>query len=148
MMYASKFGYVNPVKTGLEMELVVISAAVIGGTNVFGGSGTVLGVVLGCIFLGLINQAMPVVGISGFWQKAIYGIAILAGDGLYAEAFRLEAAFTKNIPDSDSAARIWLDPAGRIVIAHDTDTLTILFPTGQVPPDIARLMPDIAKDDD
>jgi ABC-type sugar transport system ATPase subunit/ribose/xylose/arabinose/galactoside ABC-type transport system permease subunit len=78
MMYASKFGYVNPVKTGLEMELVVISAAVIGGTNVFGGSGTVLGVVLGCIFLGLVNQAMPVVGISAFWQKAIYGLAIIA----------------------------------------------------------------------
>ena len=77
-MYASKFGYVNPVKTGQEMELVVISAAVIGGTNVFGGSGTVLGVVIGCIFLGLVNQAMPVVGISGFWQKAIYGLAILA----------------------------------------------------------------------
>jgi rhamnose transport system permease protein len=78
MMYASKFGYVNPVKTGQEMELVVISAAVIGGTNVFGGSGTVLGVVIGCVFLGLVNQAMPVVHISGFWQKAIYGLAILA----------------------------------------------------------------------
>ena len=78
IMYASKFGYVNPVKTGLEMELVVISAAVIGGTNVFGGSGTVLGVVLGCVFLGLINQAMPICGISAFWQKAIYGVAILA----------------------------------------------------------------------
>jgi rhamnose transport system ATP-binding protein len=78
LLYASKFGFVNPSKTGVEMELVVISAAVIGGTNVFGGSGTVFGVVLGCVFLGLVNTAMPVAGISAFWQRAIYGCAILA----------------------------------------------------------------------
>ena len=75
LMYASRFGYVNPVKTGVEMELIVISAAVIGGTNVFGGSGTVLGVVLGCLLLGVINVAMPVVGVSAFWQKAVYGLS-------------------------------------------------------------------------
>jgi ribose transport system ATP-binding protein/rhamnose transport system ATP-binding protein len=78
LMYASRFGYVNPGDTGQAMELIVISAAVIGGTNVFGGSGTVLGTVLGCMFLGVVNVAMPVVGVSGFWQNAIYGIAILA----------------------------------------------------------------------
>jgi hypothetical protein len=64
------------------------------------------------------------------------------------EPFRLEATFTRNIPSSDSAARIWLDPAGRIVIAHNGDTLTILFPSGQVPPDIAKLMPNIAGEED
>jgi rhamnose transport system permease protein len=78
LMSASRFGYVNPADTGQEMELIVISAAVIGGTNVFGGSGTVLGVLLGCMFLGVVNTAMPVVGIPGAWQHAIYGIAILA----------------------------------------------------------------------
>jgi hypothetical protein len=64
------------------------------------------------------------------------------------EPFRLEATFTRNIPSGDSAARIWLDPAGRIVIAHDGNTLTILFPSGQVPSDIAKLMPNIAGDED
>jgi ABC-type sugar transport system ATPase subunit/ribose/xylose/arabinose/galactoside ABC-type transport system permease subunit len=82
LMYASRFGYVNPADTGQAMELIVISAAVIGGTNVFGGSGTVLGTVLGCMFLGVVNVAMPVVGISGFWQNAIYGFAILAAASL------------------------------------------------------------------
>jgi rhamnose transport system permease protein len=68
---------VNPVTTGAQMELIVISAVVIGGTNVFGGSGTVLGVVLGCLLLGMINVALPMLGVSGYWQLAIYGAAIL-----------------------------------------------------------------------
>ncbi|HEX3359263.1 MAG TPA: ATP-binding cassette domain-containing protein [Tepidisphaeraceae bacterium] len=82
IFYASKFTFINPSKTGVEMELITISAAVIGGTNVFGGSGTVLGVLFGCLFLGLVNQAMPVVGINPFWQKAVYGVAILAAASL------------------------------------------------------------------
>jgi rhamnose transport system permease protein len=77
LMFASRFGYVNPVTTGAQMELVVISAVVIGGTNVFGGSGTVLGVVLGCLLLGLVNVALPMLGVSAFWQLALYGLAIL-----------------------------------------------------------------------
>jgi hypothetical protein len=64
------------------------------------------------------------------------------------EPFRIEAIFARNIPPSEIAARIWLDPAGRIVIAHNGDTLTILFPGGQVPTDIAKLMPNIAREDD
>jgi ABC-type sugar transport system ATPase subunit/ribose/xylose/arabinose/galactoside ABC-type transport system permease subunit len=77
LMFASRFGYVNPVTTGNQMELIVISAVVIGGTNVFGGSGSVLGVVLACFLLGLVNVALPVIGVSAFWQMALYGVAIL-----------------------------------------------------------------------
>jgi ribose/xylose/arabinose/galactoside ABC-type transport system permease subunit/ABC-type branched-subunit amino acid transport system ATPase component len=77
LMYASRFGYVNPVKTGSGFELVVISAVIIGGTNVFGGSGSVLGVVLGCLMIGVIAVALPVLHVSQFWQLALYGLAIL-----------------------------------------------------------------------
>ena len=77
VMFASRFGYVNPVTTGAAMELIVISAVVIGGTNVFGGSGTVLGVVLGCVMLGIVSVALPMLGVSAFWQLALYGLAIL-----------------------------------------------------------------------
>jgi rhamnose transport system ATP-binding protein len=77
LLYASRFGYVNPDSTGRQMELIVISAVVIGGTNVFGGSGTVLGTVLGCLLLGLIYVALPMIGVSTFWQLAVYGAAIL-----------------------------------------------------------------------
>jgi len=77
LMFASRYGYVNPVTTGAQFELVVISAVVIGGVNVFGGSGTVAGVLLGCLLLGVVNVALPMLAVSAFWQLALYGAAIL-----------------------------------------------------------------------
>ncbi len=77
LMFASRFGYVNPSDTGVGFELVVISAVIIGGTNVFGGSGTVAGTLTGCLLLGVIYVGLAVLGISAFWQLAIYGLAIL-----------------------------------------------------------------------
>ena len=58
-------------------ELTIIAACVIGGVSIAGGIGTVAGVVLGAIFLGVINNALPVIGVSPFWQMAISGAAIL-----------------------------------------------------------------------
>ena len=58
-------------------ELTIIAACVIGGVSIAGGIGTVAGVLLGAIFLGVINNALPVINISPFWQMAISGSAIL-----------------------------------------------------------------------
>lgn len=77
IMYASRFGYVNPGMTGVGFEFVVIAATIIGGTSVDGGSGSVIGTVLGALLLGIINTALAVVGISGSWQQAIYGAIIV-----------------------------------------------------------------------
>ncbi len=77
ILYASRFGYVNPGITGVGFELKVIAATVIGGASITGGIGTVLGAVLGCTLLGVVNTALSVLGISAFWQKASYGIIIL-----------------------------------------------------------------------
>ena len=77
LLYASRFGFLNPGQTGVGLELTVIAAVVIGGVNVFGGSGSVAGVVLGCLLLGAINVALAVLGIAGAWQLAVYGIVIL-----------------------------------------------------------------------
>jgi rhamnose transport system permease protein len=43
-----------------------------------GGSGTLLGVILGALFLGIVNNALPVIGLSPFFQMAIQGFVILA----------------------------------------------------------------------
>jgi len=59
-------------------ELQVIAACVIGGVSIAGGYGTVTGVVAGCLFLGVIKNALPLVGISPFWQMAISGFVIVA----------------------------------------------------------------------
>lgn len=58
-------------------ELTVVAACVIGGISIAGGVGTVAGAVLGALFLGVINSALPVINISPFWQMAISGAAII-----------------------------------------------------------------------
>lgn len=77
VMYASRFGYVNPSITGVGFEFTVIAAVVVGGVSINGGVGTVLGTVLGVVFLGAVSVALPILGISGFWQDAIYGAVII-----------------------------------------------------------------------
>jgi rhamnose transport system permease protein len=57
-------------------ELQVIAACVIGGISIGGGVGTLAGVVLGCLFLGVLKNALPLLGISPFWQMAVSGLVI------------------------------------------------------------------------
>lgn len=71
-------------------ELEVVAACVIGGIAIAGGAGTVVGAVLGALFLGIVKNALPVVGISPFWQLAISGSAIVI-----AVAFNARSARTK-----------------------------------------------------
>lgn len=58
-------------------ELDVVAACVIGGISIAGGVGTLGGAILGALFIGVIQNALPVIGISPFWQMAISGTAIL-----------------------------------------------------------------------
>lgn len=58
-------------------ELTIVAACVIGGISIAGGIGTVAGALLGALFLGVVNNALPVIGVSPFWQMAISGAAIL-----------------------------------------------------------------------
>jgi len=57
-------------------ELQVIAACVIGGISIGGGVGTVSGVVLGCLFPGILKNALPLLGVSPFWQTAVSGLVI------------------------------------------------------------------------
>jgi hypothetical protein len=55
----------------------------------------------------------------------------------------LEATFTRNIPSADAVTRVWLDPAGRMIMAYG-NKLAIMFPQGYIPPDIMNLLPPAA----
>ena len=63
---------------GTGYELTVVSAVVVGGVAIFGGSGTVLGAALGAVLLNTINQALVATRISSFWNEAIAGGLLLA----------------------------------------------------------------------
>ncbi|SFB07046.1 rhamnose ABC transporter membrane protein [Poseidonocella pacifica] len=69
-------------------ELDVVAACVIGGISIAGGVGTVVGTLLGALFLGVVKNALPVVDISPFWQLAISGAAIIIAVTLNARAGR------------------------------------------------------------
>lgn len=58
-------------------ELDSVAACVIGGISIAGGIGSVAGAVLGALFLGVIKNALPVIGISPFAQMAISGVVIV-----------------------------------------------------------------------
>ena len=58
-------------------ELDSVAACVIGGISIAGGIGSVIGTVLGALFLGVIKNALPVIGISPFAQMAISGVVII-----------------------------------------------------------------------
>lgn len=77
IMYASRWGFVNPSNTGNGFEFQVIAAVIIGGVSINGGVGTVLGTVLGVLLLGCVAAALPLLGIPGTTQSAIYGAVIL-----------------------------------------------------------------------
>jgi len=76
-MYVIEFGTINGTSaTGIV--LAVVAAVVVGGVNIFGGSGTLAGAALGALFLGFIANALILVGLSQFWLQAIYGAVISA----------------------------------------------------------------------
>ncbi len=77
ILYASRWGFVNPSNTGAGFEFQVIAAVVIGGVSINGGVGTVMGTVLGVLLLGCVAAALPLLGIPGSTQNAIYGSVIL-----------------------------------------------------------------------
>lgn len=75
-LWISRFAvaYVD-VANGFELQ--VVAACVIGGISTMGGIGRVLGCLCGALFLAVINNALPVIGISPFWQMAISGAVIV-----------------------------------------------------------------------
>ncbi|HEY7199957.1 MAG TPA: ABC transporter permease [Candidatus Dormibacteraeota bacterium] len=80
VLWGSRFGTVNAfAANGLELE--VIAAVVVGGVNIFGGSGTVFGAMLGALLLGTIDNALTLLRLSQFWLQAIDGAVILLAVG-------------------------------------------------------------------
>ena len=62
---------------GLGYELDSIAAVVIGGTSLSGGRGSIMGTVLGCLIIGVLNNGLFLLNVSPFWQQVIKGLVIL-----------------------------------------------------------------------
>ena len=76
LLVAARIGSVNG-DTGMSYEMDAIGACFIGGASAYGGSGTVPGIVVGAILLGVINQGMSIYGLDNNWQYVVKGAVLL-----------------------------------------------------------------------
>ena len=63
-------------------ELSVIAAVVLGGAQLTGGKGTVMGTILGVILVTIANNSLILIGMPTVWQRVVIGVIILIGTGL------------------------------------------------------------------
>lgn len=76
LLNAVRFSAV-PSNAGIGLELAAVAAVVVGGTEITGGRGTLVGTLIGAMLLGTIGTALTFLGINPFWEKAIQGAIIL-----------------------------------------------------------------------
>jgi rhamnose transport system permease protein len=76
VLWVSKFASAQG-DTAMGYELNVIAVCVLGGVSIDGGAGKVTGAVIGSLLLGMLNNSLPLINVSPFWQQAIHGCIIL-----------------------------------------------------------------------
>jgi rhamnose transport system permease protein len=103
-MFLSRFGTITVV-AGLGLELQSVAAVVVGGVNIFGGSGTVVGALLGTVLIDLLEQSLiRWLSISEFWRDAILGLLILMAVAIDAVVLnRLRAFWTRRLQQDPAA---------------------------------------------
>jgi rhamnose transport system permease protein len=81
VLFAARYGTLDA-NAGTGIELSAVSAVVVGGVAIFGGSGTVYGAALGALLLGAIRSALVILQVNAFWEQAINGALLLLAIGL------------------------------------------------------------------
>ncbi|CAA7601019.1 Branched-chain amino acid transport system / permease component [Acididesulfobacillus acetoxydans] len=81
MLMASRLASAQP-GAGAGWELQVIAAVIIGGTSMFGGSGSILGSLLGVLFMNVVSTGMIMMRISAYWQNLVVGVIIVVAVGI------------------------------------------------------------------
>lgn len=77
LVIASELVAAHPA-SGETFELNAIAAAVLGGTSLSGGRGTIAGTLIGAFVIGVLSDGLVMLGVSSFWQMVIKGIVIIA----------------------------------------------------------------------
>ncbi|MDK2933699.1 MAG: ribose transport system permease protein [Clostridiales bacterium] len=62
---------------GNGYELDAIAAAVIGGTSLMGGEGTILGTIIGAFIMGVLKNGLNLMNVSQFWQMVAMGLVVI-----------------------------------------------------------------------
>lgn len=62
---------------GMGYELEAIAAAVIGGTSLMGGEGTILGTIIGAFIMAILKNGLNLMNVSQFWQMVAMGVVVI-----------------------------------------------------------------------
>lgn len=76
LLWICKYGNAQS-ESCASYEMSVIAAVVVGGCAISGGQGSVLGVILGAVFIGTLNNVLPLIQVTTYWQTLIRGFVIL-----------------------------------------------------------------------
>lgn len=76
MLFASRVNAGQPT-IGAGWLMPTITAAIIGGTSLSGGEGTILGTILGAVFMGVLANGIVLLGISAYWERVIIGSVVM-----------------------------------------------------------------------
>ena len=90
---------------GSGFELDAIAAVVIGGTTLSGGEGSVLGSLIGAALMGIIKNALILLGVNVYWQSVVIGLVIVLAVSI--DAFRKNQNEWNFKKLSESSKRIW-----------------------------------------
>jgi simple sugar transport system permease protein len=64
-------------------ELDIIAAVVLGGANIEGGKGSVVGTLLGVVLVQIVNTSLILVGVPSTWQRIVVGLIVLVSSGIF-----------------------------------------------------------------
>lgn len=76
IIFIGRSGFIQP-QAGIGYEMNSIAAVVIGGTSIYGGSGTIIGTFLGSFLMGLILAGITMLAVNAYWQGVINGLLII-----------------------------------------------------------------------
>jgi erythritol transport system permease protein len=93
LILTSELGAAYP-DTATTYELNAIAAAVLGGTSLTGGKGTIIGTILGALVIGFLSDGLVLVGVSSFWQLVIKGTVIVLAVVMEQTQERVKARMT------------------------------------------------------
>ncbi|GHF17431.1 sugar ABC transporter permease [Amycolatopsis deserti] len=76
LLQTSQLGAGNPT-IGTGVEFAVITAVIVGGANLYGGRGSMVGTLLGVVFIGVLNNGMVLLGVNSYAQNVANGAIVL-----------------------------------------------------------------------
>ena len=82
VIYAARMNMGDPAMgEGLEMD--AIASVILGGINLYGGQGSILGAVIGAMFITVLGNALNLNGVSSFWQLVVKAVALIVAALIY-----------------------------------------------------------------